>query len=106
MRVVATPEVVEYIRRNGGQIFVWTMTMDYGYGPSNIFVLEASVDSPGAEREFLRFGGEGIEVLYDPGQRGTPESLHLALRGRVRKRVAAYWNGNNFGSERAPRPQA
>jgi len=106
MRIVATPEVVEYIRRNGGQIFVWTMTMDYGHGPSNIFVLEASVDSPGAEREFLRFGGEGIEVLYDPGERGTPDSLHLALRGRVRKRVAAFWNGHNFGSGRAPGPNA
>jgi hypothetical protein len=99
MRIVATPEVVEYIRRNGGLIFVWTMTMDYGRGLGNIFVLEAAVESPGAEREFLRFGGEGIEVLYDPGERGTPDSLHLALQGRLRKRVAAYWNGHNFGSD-------
>ena len=49
-RLVATPEVVEFIRRNGGQIYVWTMTMAYGYGRDNIFVLEASVESPGAER--------------------------------------------------------
>jgi hypothetical protein len=99
MRIVATPEVIEFIRRSGGRVFVWTMTMAYGYGRDNVFVLEASVDSPGPEREFLRFGGEGIEVLYDPGARGTPDSLHLALQGRVRKRVVAYWNGHNFGSD-------
>ncbi|MEO8422518.1 MAG: hypothetical protein ABI595_01245 [Actinomycetota bacterium] len=99
MRVVATPEVVEFIRESGGQIFVWTVTMEYGYARGTVFVLEASVDSPGAEREFLRFGGEGIEVLYDPGERGTPDALHLALRGRVRKRVVALWNGHSFASE-------
>jgi len=98
MKIVANPEVVEYIRRNGGQIFVWTGTMEDGDGRGNVFVLEASIDSPGAEREFLRFGGEGIEVLFDPGTRGTPASLHLSLQGRVRKRVAAYWNGHNFAS--------
>jgi hypothetical protein len=99
MRILATPDVVEFIRRSGGQIFVWTVTMDYGYSGRNVFVLEASVDSPGADREFVRFGGEGIEVLYDPGDRGTPDSLHLALRGRTRKRVVAYWNGHNFAAE-------
>lgn len=99
MKVVAGTDVVEFIRRSGGQIFVWTVTMDYGYGRGNVFALEASVDSPGADREFLRFGGEGIEVLYDPGERGTPDELHLALRGRLRKRVAAYWNGHNFASD-------
>ncbi len=96
MRIVATPEVIEHVRATGGQVFVWTMTMAYGYGANNVFVLEASTESPGPEREFLRFGGEGIEVLYDPGERGTPEEMHLALVGHFRKRVAAYWNGNSF----------
>ena len=96
MRIVASPEVIEHVRAAGGQVFVWTITMAYGYGSGNVFSLEASTESPGPEREFLRFGGEGIEVLYDPGERGTPEALHLALVGRFRKRVAAYWNGNSF----------
>jgi hypothetical protein len=96
MRIVATPEVIQHVRASGGQIFVWTMTMAYGYGAGNVFVLQASTDSPGPEREFVRFGGEGIEVLYDPGERGTPDEMHLALVGRFRKRVAAYWNGNSF----------
>ena len=75
MRIVASPEVIEHVRAAGGQVFVWTMTMAYGYGAGNVFVLEASMESPGPEREFLRFGGEGIEVLYDPGERGTPDRL-------------------------------
>lgn len=98
MRIVATPEVVEFIRGNGGHVFVWTTTMAYGYSAGQVFVLEASLDSPGPERGFLRFRGEGIEILYDPGERGTPQELHLALKGRARKRIAAYWNGNSFAS--------
>ena len=100
MRIVASPDVIEFVRAKGGQIFVWTMTMAYGYGARNVFVLEASTESPGVDHEFIRFGGQGIEVLYDPGERGTPQSLHLELKGRFRKRVAAYWNGHNFAADR------
>lgn len=99
MRIVASPEVVEFIRTHGGTLFVWTLSMTYGYGFRGVFSLEASVESPGPEREFLRFDGEGIEVLLDPGDHGTPESLHLELKGRIRRRVAAYWNGHNFAAD-------
>jgi len=99
MKIIATPEVVEFIRLNGGEIFVWPVTMEYGYARGSVFVLEASVESPGAERGFVRFEGEGITVFYEPGERGTPDSLHLILRGRSRKRVGAYWNGHSYGTE-------
>jgi hypothetical protein len=94
VRIEATSETVEYIRSRGGVLYVWAVTMEYGYHP--IFVLEASVDSPGPDREFQRFEGEGIELLFDPGARELPESVHLDLSGVVRKRIRAAWNGNSF----------
>jgi hypothetical protein len=97
MRIVATPEAVEFVRGRGGVLYVWAMTMEYGYHP--VFVLEASLESPGADRSFQRFEGEGIELLFDPGARDLPDSVHLDLAGFRRKRVRASWNGHSFVSE-------
>jgi hypothetical protein len=94
VRVEATPEVVEHVRSRGGVLYVWTVTMEYGYQP--VFVLEASIDSPGAERTFQRFEGEGIVLLLDTGGRDLPDSVHLDVSGVVRKRIRASWNGNSF----------
>jgi hypothetical protein len=94
MRIVATREAVQHVRDRGGVLYVWTMPMEYGYHP--VFVLEASIESPGAERAFQRFEGEGIELLFDPGARDLPDSVHLDLSGVLRKRIRATWNGNSF----------
>jgi hypothetical protein len=98
VKIVASPEVIEFVRARGGRVFVWTVGMRYAHGFQNVFVLEASTESPGAEREFVRFEGRGIRVLYDPGAHGTPDEIHLAVVGRLRKRLRAYWNGNSFAS--------
>jgi hypothetical protein len=94
VRIEATPDAVDYVRSRGGVLYVWTVTMEYGYHP--VFVLEAAVDSPGPEREFQRFEGEGIELLLDCGERELPDSVHLDVSGVLRKRIRAAWNGNSF----------
>lgn len=94
MRIVASPEAVEYVQHGGGVLYVWAVTMEYGYHP--VFVLEASVDAPGAGRDFQRFEGEGVVLLLDCGGRDVPESVHLDLSGVIRKRIRAAWNGNTF----------
>jgi hypothetical protein len=94
VRIEATPEVVEYVRSRGGVLYVWAVTMEYGYHP--VFVLEASLDAPGPMRDFQRFEGDGIVLLLDCGGRDLPESMHLDLSGLVRKRLRAAWNGNSF----------
>ncbi len=98
MKVVATPDAIEFVRTHGGHVFVWTEPMRYAYG-FNVFVLEASTESPGVTREFLRFEGGEINLLFDPGEHDTPDEIHLALVGRLRKQVRAYWNGKSFGSD-------
>ena len=97
MRIEATPQAVEHVRSRGGVLYVWTVTMEYGYHP--VFVVEASVESPGADRDFLRFEGQGIQLFLDAGAHDLPESLHLNVTGVVRKRIRAAWNGNSFTPE-------
>ena len=97
VRIEATPDAVEYVRSRGGVLFAWTVTMEYGY--QRVFVLEASLDSPGPEREFQRFEGEGIALLLDAGGRELPRSVHLDVSGVLRKRIRAAWNGHSFTPE-------
>jgi hypothetical protein len=94
MLIVATPEAVGFVRERGGVLYVWATKMEYGYHP--VSVLEASLDSPGVDREFQRFEGEGIQLLLDPGGHDLPESVHLDVAGVFRKRVRAAWNGKTF----------
>jgi hypothetical protein len=94
VRIEATPTAIEHIRSSGGVLYVWAVTMEYGYHP--VFVLEASTDAPGPARDFQRFEGEGIVLLLDCGGRDLPESVHVDVSGLVRKRIRAAWNGNSF----------
>jgi hypothetical protein len=94
VRIEATPEVVEYVRSRGGVLYVWTVTMEYGYHP--VFVLEASIDAPGPVGDFQRFEGEGIVLLLDCGGRDLPDSVHLDMSGALRRRIRAAWNGHSF----------
>lgn len=95
MRIVATSDVVERIRAGGGRVFVWVVPMRYGAGI--IFGLESAMTQPEEEHDFVTFRGDSFEVLLDSEEHGTPDALHLALRGWPRQRVRAYWNGNSFG---------
>ena len=95
MRIVASPEVIGFVRARGGQVFVWIVSMAYGYQP--VFALEASTDSPGVTFRFQRFSVEDIDVLIDTEGRELPDSVHLDLRGVLRRRIRAYWNGHSFG---------
>jgi hypothetical protein len=94
VRIEATPGAIEYVRSRGGVLYVWVVTMEYGYHP--VFVLEASIDPPGPERDFQRFESEAIVLLLDCGGRDLPESVHLDVSGVIRKRIRAAWNGNTF----------
>jgi hypothetical protein len=101
VRIETGPGVVEHIQANGGQLFVWTIDMVYGFGFEQVFTLEASTASPGAERTFVRFAAEGFDLFLDAGDRGAPNSVVLRLTGRHRKTVRAYWDGHSFARREA-----
>ncbi len=93
MKVLATPEVAEFVRERGGCLFVWA---DRVACCNFVSYLEASTESPGAGREFHRLTGGGFDLLFDDAGAGMPEELHLAVKGWPTKRVRAYWNGQNY----------
>lgn len=90
MQLVASPEAVEFVRRRGGRLFVWTRSRRCCGG--GLSWLETSTE-PDEGREFRRFPAEGFELYLPRHLRRLPEELHVDLRRFPRRRVEAYWNG-------------
>ena len=100
MKLVTTPEAVEYVRERGGTLFVWSeQTLTY---TGRLTYLEASTESPSAAREFRPLRGDAFALFVDFGGRDLPDELHIGVFGRRNKRLRAFWNGRSFAPE-APR---
>jgi len=90
MKLVAGPDVRDYIDDHGGAIYVWAAGR--GCCRGRTYVLECSTDRP--DREFeLAHAADGFQVFATPGLR-EPEKLHLELDRRGR--LGAFWNGQSW----------
>ena len=85
---MASPEAVAAIREQGGRVYVWPRDVRCCHGFS---YLEAGAEPPGGH-DFRRVNASGFELWLAPLGR-LPEELHLDVRGRRRRRVAAYFDG-------------
>jgi hypothetical protein len=93
MRVVATAEVDQLIRRRGGLLYVWPDHQRCCQGAT--YLLTSS--SPPRGRTFHPVEGlDGFELWFDPGNLTPPDELQLDVKGWRTKRVEAYWNGCVF----------
>ena len=91
MWVVASPAASEFVRRHGGQLFVWpTHHRSYRL---NLTLLDASTDPPDRVLEFSRVQTEGFVLFLHPSLRRLPEKLDVELRGVRRPHVEVFWNG-------------
>lgn len=103
MDIVASDELVAYVRARGGRVHVWLDRARCCSGA--ITYLGAGVGAPGPSRwtdtphRFRPFPADGFEVLLDPGRLQPPAELHLELKGRRRPRIEAYWNGCIFAGD-------
>jgi len=93
VKILASPEAVEYIRERGGMLFVWTEIARMYTGP--VTYLEASTESPGVTHDFQRLSG-AFDLFVDVGDRSLPEEIHIGLKGWPTKQIRAYWNGRNY----------
>lgn len=91
MRIVATPEVRSHVLEHGGLLFV-RMRKGMGVHAGGIASLETSTEPPADALEWRRFEARGL-LVFVPRAMRLPRTLHLRLKGRFRRRVAALWNG-------------
>lgn len=95
MRVLASPEAVSYVRERGGTLFVW---VDCLRCQGTVSFLDASTESPGAERSFRRMTGGDFDLYLDAGDLDLPENIQVEVKGWRRRHLRASWNGATFPS--------
>jgi hypothetical protein len=86
---IVSAEAVEFIRREGGRLYVWGGDVCCG---GTRFV-KTSTEEPADAPVFHRFDEDGYQLYVKPVHGQLPDELHVDLRGRRRARAQAYWNG-------------
>jgi len=77
----------------GGLLFVRLSRLASVRG--RIRTLEVTTEPPEDALEYQRFETKGFLLFLQPGVR-PPRELHVDVVGRLRRRVAAFWNGCAF----------
>ena len=89
MKLIASPEVAEAVREQGGRLYVWPRSARCcSHG---LAWLDAG-PKPKRGWHYDSVPAEGFEI-YLARMARVPEELHLDVTGRRRKRVSAYWDG-------------
>jgi hypothetical protein len=92
VRVEVSPEAEEFVRGQGGQVWVWAARPRLCCGGTPTYMY-AATKPPSDPSEFRPLYAAGLEVWYRiPGGR-RPEVLEIGMHGRRRPRVEAYWDG-------------
>lgn len=100
LKVIASPEAVEFIRVHGGRLYVWADLLRCT-GPKCTF-LAASVDAPEDPHEFRRFGGGDFELFFSDEGLESPAALRLAVAGWRKKWINVRGVGSLPGPEEQP----
>lgn len=90
MDVETTPEVRSFIRERGGLLFV--RARRFGNLVCGLTMLETTTEPPADALEWRRIEAPGF-LLFVPRAMRLPQSLQLQVRGRLRRRVDAMWEG-------------
>lgn len=93
MRVLATAEVRSYVGDRGGMLFVWVRARRPVRGALRFLL--TSTEPPPHALEWQRVETKGFLVFLPPGLR-PPHELHLVVKGLLKRRVEAFWEGCAF----------
>jgi hypothetical protein len=92
--VVVTEEAKAYVWKRGGVLYV--RPSHHRCCGGALTVLDSTTELPPDASEFLGVGSEGIEVRFRRDPAGQPRELVIEMRGTVRRRPVAYWDGCAF----------
>ncbi len=93
MRIDATPETRSMIREHGALLFLHLTPVASIRGAMRRLV--ASVELPPDALDYQRFETKGFLLFLQPGIR-PPREVQICVRGRLRRRLEAFWNGVAF----------
>jgi hypothetical protein len=89
MKTLTSPPALAFIRGNGGDLFVWGGDVCCG----GTRFIKTSTEAPIDAARFTRFDVDGYRLFVRPVHGRLPDELRVDMRGALRLRVEAYWNG-------------
>jgi hypothetical protein len=94
VKVVVSAQAQEFVRSRGGILFVRSKHRRCCGGA--LTLLDSTTVPPGDASDFVAVGSEEIDVRFRGGATERPRELVIELRGTVRRRPVAYWDGCAF----------
>jgi hypothetical protein len=95
MRVDVSADAAEFVREQGGQLWVWAARPRMCCGGSPAY-LHAATAPPSGLRGFSQVRSAGLDLWFRAPAGRRPDFLEIGLRGRRRPRVEAYWDGCSY----------
>ncbi|HXP21454.1 MAG TPA: hypothetical protein VN840_17565 [Streptosporangiaceae bacterium] len=92
MRVDITASAAVFAQAHGGTLWVWAAYPRLRCDGMQAWMHVATREPPGRSG-FLPLAADGVEVRFRRFGSRDPEVLQIALRGRRRPRLEAYWDG-------------
>jgi hypothetical protein len=96
MRVVVSEDAAELVKASGGQLWVWAARsrMCCAGAPALMHTAAAAPDRPtGFVRLPESATPSGVTVYFRDSRGTRPDVLEIAVEGKRRPKVAAYWDG-------------
>jgi hypothetical protein len=95
MRILASPEAWRMVRESGGLLFLGLRKHATG-ARAPLSALAVSTEPPGPEAlDYRRFQVKDV-VVFLPPEVPEPYEIQLQVRGWIRRRLHAFWNGSLF----------
>lgn len=95
VRVDVSPEAEEFVRRQGGQVWVWAAHPRVCCWGTPAF-MHAATEAPPGMSGFSPVPSEGLDVWFRIPAGRLPDVLEIGLRGKRHPRVEAFWDGCTY----------
>jgi hypothetical protein len=94
MDVIVSEEAKQYVSERGGVVYVRAHPHTCCSG--TLTLLDVWTKKPTKVVDFVPTTVDGIEVQFSGGFSGQPHELSIEMRGLVRQKLVAYWDGCAF----------
>jgi hypothetical protein len=92
MRVEVSPDAAAFVAARGGRLWVWAAHPVRCCAGVPAY-MHAATEEPARPAGFDRIPVPGLELWFLAPAGVQPDVLEIALHGRRRPRVEAYWDG-------------
>jgi hypothetical protein len=91
VEILVSETAKDYVRAHGGTVYV--RAHPHRCCTGSLTLLDTGTTVPTDSAAFETVGTDGVEVKFWGGPSGRPHQLVIELRGVLRRRPVAFWDG-------------